>query len=87
MKNSKGKGVIRIGDATSHGGKVVSACSDFKAMGKPIAVDGDMTACPQCKGTFQIQVASSDLQHHDKAVAYDGDKTACGAKLISSIDS
>jgi uncharacterized Zn-binding protein involved in type VI secretion len=85
MKNSKGRGVIRLGDSTSHGGKVTSACSDFKAMGKPIALAGDMTVCPQCKGTFPIQAASSDRHHHGKAVAYDGDKTACGATLISSI--
>ena len=85
MKNSKGRGVIRLGDSTSHGGKVTSACSDFKALGKPIAVNGDMTTCPQCKGSFAIQVASSDRKHHGKAVAYDGDKTACGATLISSI--
>lgn len=85
MKNSKGKGVIRLGDATSHGGKVTSACSDFEALGKPIALNGDMTSCPQCKGSFPIQVASSDRKHHGKAVAYDGDKTACGATLISSI--
>jgi len=85
MKNSQGKGVIRLGDSTSHGGRVVSAANDFKALGKPIAVDGDMTVCPQCKGNFPIQVAASDRHHHGKAVAYDGDKAACGAKLISSI--
>ncbi|MYN28020.1 PAAR domain-containing protein [Duganella levis] len=85
MKNSQDKGVIRLGDSTSHGGKVISAANDFKALGKSIAVDGDMTVCPQCKGNFPIQVASSDRHHHGKAVAYDGDKAACGAKLISSI--
>lgn len=86
MKNSKGSGVIRLGDSTSHGGKVTSASSDFKALGKPIAGDGDRTFCPQCKGAFPIQVPSSDRHHHGKAVAYDGDKTACGATLISSIE-
>ncbi|NRR31233.1 PAAR domain-containing protein [Oxalobacteraceae bacterium] len=85
MKNSNGKGVIRLGDSTSHGGKVISACTDFKALGKAIAVNGDMTMCPQCKGTYPIQVASSDRRHNGKAVAYDGNQTACGAKLISSI--
>lgn len=85
MKNSKGKGGIRFGDATSHGGKVISAASDFKALGKPVAVCGDMTICPQCKGTFPIQVSSSDRHHHGKAVAYDGDKASCGATLISTI--
>jgi uncharacterized Zn-binding protein involved in type VI secretion len=85
MKNSKGRGVIRLGDSTSHGGKVTSAAADFKALGKSIALNGDNTLCPQCKGKFPIKVASSDRKHHGKAVAYDGDKTACGATLISSI--
>lgn len=85
MKNSKGRGVIRLGDSTSHGGKVTSAVSDFKALGKAIAVNGDMTICPKCKGSFPIKVDSSDRHHHGKPVAYDGDKTACGATLISSI--
>jgi uncharacterized Zn-binding protein involved in type VI secretion len=85
MKNGKGRGVIRIGDKTSHGGQVVSAQPNLKALGKPVAVSGDMTVCPQCKGVFPIQVANSDRHHHGKAVAYEGDQTACGAKLISSI--
>lgn len=85
MKNSKGSGVIRLGDATSHGGKVMSASRNFKALGKAVAVDGDMTFCPQCKGAFPIQVNASDRHHNGKAVAFDGDKTECGATLISSI--
>lgn len=85
MKDSKGRGVIRLGDTTSHGGKVITARSDFKALGKPIAVDGDLTQCPKCKGNFPIKVSSSDRHHHGKAVAYDGDKTACGASLLSSL--
>lgn len=85
MKNSKGLGVIRLGDKTSHGGKVISAQETFKALGKAVAVNGDLTTCPNCKGTFPIQVAANDRTHQGKAVAYHGDKTACGAKLISSI--
>jgi uncharacterized Zn-binding protein involved in type VI secretion len=85
MKNSKNYGVVRLGDATTHGGKVLSASEDFIVQSKPIALNGDMTFCPQCKGTFAIQVTSSDRQHKGKMVAYDGDKTTCGAMLISSI--
>lgn len=85
MKDNSGRGVIRIGDATSHGGKVISACTDFKALGKSIAVNGDMTQCPKCKGNFPIEVSSSDRLHRGKMVAYHGDKTACGAALISSL--
>lgn len=85
MKNSKGLGVIRIGDKTSHGGQVISAQSTFKVLGKQVAVADDMTFCPKCKGSFPIQVPSSERYHHGKAVAYHGDKTACGASLISSL--
>ena len=85
MKNSRGLGVVRLGDKTSHGGQVISAQSTYKVLRKPVAVPGDMTVCPKCEGTFPIQVAGSERKHHGKAVAYGGDKAACGARLISSI--
>lgn len=85
MKDQNGRGVIRLGDNTTHGGKVISAVKDFKVLGKSVAVDGDVTYCPKCKGRFPIQPASSSRQHHGKQVAYDQDQTACGAKLITSI--
>jgi uncharacterized Zn-binding protein involved in type VI secretion len=85
MKNSKGLGVIRIGDKTSHGGQVMTASNTFKVLGKAVALEGCLTQCPQCKGVFPIQPSASERHHHSMAVAYDGDQTACGAKLISSI--
>lgn len=85
MKNAQGKGVVRLGDTTSHGGKVITASASFKALGKAVALVGDMTICPKCKGTFAIQPSDSDRKHHGKQVAYDGHKAACGAKLFSSI--
>lgn len=85
MKNSKGRGVIRLGDQTTHGGKVISAQSTFKVLGKAVATEGDLTMCPKCKGTFPIQPSGSERHHHGRAVSYDGDKTACGARLLSSV--
>lgn len=85
MKNSKGYGVVRLGDKTTHGGTVISAQPTFKVLGKAVAVEGDFTMCPQCKGTFPIQTVGSDRHHNGRAVAYNGDKAVCGAKLISSI--
>jgi uncharacterized Zn-binding protein involved in type VI secretion len=85
MKDSKGRGVIRLGDKTSHGGKVISACSDFKVLNKAVALQGDKVVCPKCKGTFPIQPKKGDRTHNGKLVAYDGDKSVCGAKLLSSI--
>jgi uncharacterized Zn-binding protein involved in type VI secretion len=85
MKDSKGRGIIRLGDKTSHGGKVISASQDFKVLSKAVAVQGNMVSCPKCKGAFPIQPKKSDRTHSGKLVAYDGDMAACGAKLISSI--
>lgn len=85
MKDAQGRGVIRLGDKTSHGGEVISASDTLKALGKGIALDGDMTFCPKCKGKFPIVVHQGDRKHHGNRVAHHDDSTACGAKLISSI--
>ena len=77
--------MVRLGDKTSHGGLVISASDTFTVRGKQVALNGDTTFCPQCKGTFPIQVAGSERRHHGKLVAYNNDKTACGATLVSSI--
>lgn len=85
MKDAQGRGVIRLGDTTSHGGEVISASATLKALGKAVALDGDMTFCPQCKNKFPIIVNQSDRKHNGKRVAYQTDRAACGATLISSI--
>jgi len=80
-----GKGVIRLGDTTSHGGEVISVAHKPKDMGKPIACVGDMVRCPKCKGTYPIAEGDPNYQIENVPVAFDGHKTACGAVLISSI--
>ena len=85
MKDQQGRGVIRLGDKTTHGGEVVSAAQDFTVLGKTVAVEGDTTYCPRCKGKFPIHPSGSTRKHHGKQVAFDQDLTGCGAKLISSI--
>jgi uncharacterized Zn-binding protein involved in type VI secretion len=66
MKDAKGRGVIRLGDTTSHGGTVITASTTLEALGREVAVDGDLTVCPRCKGKFPINVNQSDRQHHGK---------------------
>ena len=85
MKDAQGRGVIRLGDKTSHGGEVVSASDSYKVMGKAVALDGDMATCPKCRGQHAIQPVASTRKHHGKQVAYNGVPTDCGATLISSI--
>ena len=78
--------VIRLGDATSHGGKVESVSATyFTVDGIPVACVGDACSCP-IKGHDKCTIAEGDPGHviNGVAVAYDGDKTTCGASLIAS---
>lgn len=63
--------VIRLGDPTSHGGKVI-ACSatHVKAGGKPVAVVGDRVICP-ITGHVDCTIATGNARHrvNGKAVA------------------
>jgi uncharacterized Zn-binding protein involved in type VI secretion len=85
MKDEKARGVIRLGDKTSHGGVVLSACSDLKVLGVAVALEGDMASCPKCGGQHAIKPVASSRKHHGKQLAYHGDPVGCGATLISSI--
>lgn len=80
----EGRGVIRLGDKTDHGGQVISASSGTLAMDKIAALAGDLTSCPKCKGDFPITPDGAGAKHGGRAYAYDGDLTACGARLIAS---
>ena len=78
--------VIRLGDPTSHGGKVVDCCSKTtKAGGAPMAVVGDKVMCPM-KGHDNCTIATGHAKHriNGKSVAYEGDTTSRGAVLHST---
>jgi uncharacterized Zn-binding protein involved in type VI secretion len=79
--------VIRLGDPTSHGGKVESvSAAHFTVDGIAVACVGDSCSCP-VKGHEGCTIAEGDSTHliSGVAVAYDGHKTTCGAKLIATI--
>lgn len=86
MKDETGRGVIRLNDKTTHGGHVITASEDIKALGVPVALEDCLTDCPKCGGQFRITPENSTRRHHGKAVAYHNDLTECGARLISSIE-
>lgn len=81
----QGRAVIRLGDQTDHGGKVISASSGTTVMGRVAALSDDMTFCPKCKGNFPITPDGAGAKHKGKPYAYDGDATACGAHLLTSL--
>ena len=80
------RGVIRVGDATSHGGKVLTGAADSKVMERPVARVGDECECP-IGGHNHCVIVEGDPNFivDGKAVAFDGHKTSCGAVLISSL--
>jgi len=81
----EGRRVIRLGDETDHGGKVISVSSGTIVMGMEAALEDDMTFCPKCKGKFPIKPDGAGARHEGRPYGYDGDVAAYGAKLISSL--
>lgn len=81
------RNVIRLGDPTSHGGKVESvSATHFTVGGIPVARVGDPCSCP-IKGHDKCTIAEGDPHHviDGIAVAHEGHKTTCGATLIPTI--
>jgi uncharacterized Zn-binding protein involved in type VI secretion len=76
--------IIRMGDPTSHGGKVIEGSPVDICHGKPISSIGHQTYCPQCKGSFPIIEGVATTTFYGRGVALAGMKTACGAVLIAT---
>lgn len=80
------RNIIRLGDATNHGGKVVSCNIDnFVVNGIPVASVDDLCSCP-LPGHSGSRIVSGSERHtvNGKKLAFEGDETSCGAKLIAS---
>lgn len=80
------KNVIRLGDATSHGGKVIAASRTAFVHGIAVARKGDACICP-VKGHAVCVIIEGDphVLSGGIPVAFDGHKTSCGATLITSV--
>jgi uncharacterized Zn-binding protein involved in type VI secretion len=76
--------IIRQGDPTNHGGKVLEGSMVDICHGKPIAYIGHKVSCPKCKGTYPIVEGVMTTTFYGKGVAVAGMKTACGATLIAT---
>jgi uncharacterized Zn-binding protein involved in type VI secretion len=80
------RGVIRLGDPTSHGGKVVSATGNLNIMGKDVARLGDKCTCPRPgHRNCTIVEGDPDWSIDGVPVALEGHKISCGATLISTV--
>ena len=80
------RGVIRLGDPTSHGGCVISAAPKTSVLRIAVARKGDLCSCP-IPGHSVCFIAEGDpkVLIQGIPVAFHGHKTSCGAALISTV--
>lgn len=76
--------LVKLGDVSDHGGKMVQASGGFTVDGVAGCVQGDMHQCP-IKGHGTTPV-SSTTRHTGlgKGLLRSGDKAGCGASIIGS---
>lgn len=79
--------IIRLGDPTSHGGKVISAgASDYLVDGIAVVRVDDLCSCPiPGHGVTKVLEGDPDYLIEGKPVAFAGHQAGCGAQLISTI--
>ena len=78
--------IVRLGDLTSHGGKVITASPTHSIGGIGIARAGDKITCPiPGHGVNVIVQGAPTYLIGGRMVALHGHKCACGCSLISSL--
>lgn len=79
--------LIRLGDATDHGGKVISASSTMEFGARPLARKGDEVSCPKHPEVRPNRIIEGDDSMTDDRVpiARQGHRAMCGCRLISSL--
>lgn len=75
--------IVRIGDASDHGGSMVSATGYVRIDGVMTCVSGDMHSCPiKDHGTTPVS-GSSNVKFGNKNVVVVGDVAVCGARIAT----
>jgi uncharacterized Zn-binding protein involved in type VI secretion len=82
--SSKNRGVIRLNDPTSHGGRVASASASHTVLGVGVARQGDRCSCPIKGHGGCVIEGDPGVLIDGRPVAFEGHKTSCGATLIST---
>lgn len=77
-------GIIRIGDTTSSGGKVLQGSSGVRFMGKEVSCLGDKVLC-SAHGKTIIAEGDEGSKINGKPVALHGHRCGCGCRLITSL--
>lgn len=75
--------LVCLGDATTHGGKVISASSSMFINGVQVALVGDLVSCP-VHSPNRITEGSPTASEEGVSVVVDGCLCECGCRVISS---
>ncbi|XKM12792.1 PAAR domain-containing protein [Orbaceae bacterium ac157xtp] len=82
------RNVVRLGDPTTHGGRVITASSTSVIEGKPVALIGDLVSCPyDGHGINKIIEGSKTCYSDGRPVVIDYSLCECGCKVLSTIKS
>lgn len=74
----------RVGDATAHGGAIVSGSGNVLINGQPAALLGvSIAPCAVGHGAAPVATGSGSVFINGVPVARLGDVTGCGAPLVS----
>jgi uncharacterized Zn-binding protein involved in type VI secretion len=77
------KNIAYEGDATTHGGKILTGFDRIKVKGRRAARVGDRVSCP-IHGENEIVEGSHRMMDGTTPLSRDGDHTQCGAVLVAS---
>jgi len=76
--------IVKLGDPSDHGGKMIQANGGFTVDGVAGFVHGDLHQCPiKGHGTTPVSSTSPD-QANGKGILRSGDKAGCGAVITGS---
>lgn len=80
-------GMVRHGDSTTTGGRVLAFDSSMFEDGRRIALSGENATCGVCKGAFSILGSGTDCTDNDRATVLHDDQVLCpcgGNRVIAS---
>jgi uncharacterized Zn-binding protein involved in type VI secretion len=79
-------GIIRVGDKTTHGGKVLNGSPSMTFGGISVARKGDKVSCPK-QGHGNTTIVEGNVNFCDQGipVAFHGHRCACGCTLITTM--
>jgi uncharacterized Zn-binding protein involved in type VI secretion len=79
--------LVRLGDATDHGGKAITASTTMGADGRFVARQGDEVWCPVHPEVQPNLILEGDdsMVDNGKPIARQGHRATCGCRLLSSL--